>query len=332
MGTVNLPKVEQIIKKRKFVIKDEGRPYIPGIMLATIIALKELGGSGTVKEIDERIIETENIGETEQSLVTPSNNRSKLKYYLRWGRTYLGLGGALENSTRGVWSLTKLGFEIDTLEETEELRKKVDSRERAKKRDKKKETTNVVDNDESLSNETANPDNDDWKTTLLETLGSIKPRAFERLSQRLLREAGFVKVEVLGKVADGGIDGIGILLIKLISFHVYFQCKRWKGSVGSKEIRDFRGALQGRADKGLFITTGSFTSSAKKEATRDGAIAIDLIDGDMLCDLLKENNLGVQTELVEHVSITPEWFDRFNIEPPKNQKPKPKKTKKETQK
>jgi len=115
-------------------------------------------------------------------------------------------------------------------------------------------------------------------------------------------------VEVRGKTGDGGIDGVGVLRVNLVSFQVYFQCKRWKGSVGSREIRDFRGALQGRADKGLFITTGTFTAQASDEATRDGAIAIDLIDGERLCDLLKENGLGVTSKMIEHVEINSSWF------------------------
>ena len=143
----------------------------------------------------------------------------------------------------------------------------------------------------------------------LAVLGAMPPDAFERLSQRLLREAGFTKVEVRGKSGDGGIDGVGVLRVNLVSFQIYFQCKRWKGSVGAKDIRDFRGALQGRADKGLFITTGNFTSQASEEATRDGAIAIDLIDGDRLCDLLKGNELGVETEMIEEVRIRPDWFE-----------------------
>ena len=137
---------------------------------------------------------------------------------------------------------------------------------------------------------------------------AMQPDAFERLAQRLLREAGFVRVEVRGKSGDGGIDGVGVLRVNLVSFQVYFQCKRWQGSVGSREIRDFRGALQGRADKGLFVTTGTFTSQAADEATRDGAIAIDLIDGNRLCELLKQYNLGVETTLIEYVSVSPEWF------------------------
>ncbi|WP_376710721.1 restriction endonuclease [Pseudochrobactrum lubricantis] len=148
----------------------------------------------------------------------------------------------------------------------------------------------------------------DWRAELLSSLLNIAPDAFERLSQRLLREAGFVKVEVRGKTGDGGIDGVGVLRVNLVSFQVYFQCKRWKGSVGSKDIRDFRGALQGRADKGLFITTGNFTSQASEEATRDGAIAIDLIDGERLCDLLKQYELGVKTEMVEKVIVSADWF------------------------
>ena len=136
----------------------------------------------------------------------------------------------------------------------------------------------------------------------------MEPDAFERLAQRLLREAGFIKVEVRGKSGDGGIDGVGVLRVNLVSFQVYFQCKKWKGSVGSKEIRDFRGALQGRADKGLFITTGNFTSQASEEATRDGAIAIDLIDGERLCELLRQYELGVKTEMIEKVVVNSDWF------------------------
>ena len=136
----------------------------------------------------------------------------------------------------------------------------------------------------------------------------MDPSAFERLSQRLLREAGFTKVEVRGKTGDGGFDGVGVLRVNLVSFQVYFQCKRWKGSVGAKEIRDFRGALQGRADKGLFITTGTFTAQASDEATRDGAIAIDLIDGVRLCELLKEHQLGVATKLIEAIEVDEGWY------------------------
>ncbi len=300
---------------RNFTVKPKGIPSSSGMMLAIIIALKDLGGSGTNTEIDKQIIDNEGITEEEQSFPHPNDRRSKLNYYLAWARTYLNYHNAIENSGRGVWALTLSGLNIETLEQTAKYYKEYKDDKAQRNRNQRQQKIARVGGDENppvadeLPDETNSPDNDDWKTNLLETLGSIEPSAFERLSQRLLREAGFVKVEVLGKVADGGIDGIGILPINLLSFHVYFQCKRWKGSVGSKDIRDFRGALQGRADKGLFITTGSFTNSAKEEATRDGALAIDLIDGDRLCDLLKENKLGVQTEMVEQVTINPDYFN-----------------------
>ena len=127
--------------------------------------------------------------------------------------------------------------------------------------------------------------------------------AFERLCQRLLRESGFIKVEITGRSGDGGIDGVGVLRLNLLSFHVLFQCKKWKGSVGAPIVRDFRGAMVGRADKGLILTTGNFTADARREATRDGAPAIDLVDGDSLCDLLKTTKIGVSIALIEKILI-----------------------------
>ena len=152
------------------------------------------------------------------------------------------------------------------------------------------------------------PEATDWTEQLLACLKVMPPDAFERLCQRLLRESGFVKVEVTGKTGDGGIDGAGVLRMNLISFQVLFQCKRYTGSVGAPVVRDFRGAMQGRADKGLIITTGSFTADARKEATRDGAPAIDLIDSEALCEQLKMLKLGVSVKLVEEVAVEPGFF------------------------
>jgi len=280
-------------------------------MLATLRAVRHIGGSGTLHEIDEAVIEQEGVSEDEQSLLMPNDHRPKLNYYLAWARTYLKRGGALENSSRGVWALTETGEPIDSVPETQAIFERVQLEERERSRKRRTTATEMPKEASESSTDEFDEDVDglrSWKDILLETLREIDPSAFERLSQRLLREAGFVKVEVRGQTGDGGIDGLGVLRVNLVSFQVYFQCKRWKGSVGSKEIRDFRGALQGRADKGLFITTGTFTSQASEEATRDGAIAIDLIDGERLCDLLKQFDLGVTTELVERVDVKTDWF------------------------
>ena len=294
--------------KRRFEIDAQSLPDLPGMMLVTIEALKALDGSATIQELDEKVIEMEGVTEAEQAFTLPGDqNRTRVNYYLAWARTYLKRGNALVNSSRGVWSLTEIGVAITRLDETGAICEQVTQEERERARAKKRQAAKTVKPD--IVDPTDEHPEEDWKSSLLAVLGAMPPNAFERLSQRLLREAGFSKVEVRGKSGDGGIDGVGVLRVNLVSFQIYFQCKRWKGSVGAKDIRDFRGALQGRADKGLFITTGTFTSQASDEATRDGAIAIDLIDGDRLCDLLKENCLGVETEMIERVRIRSDWFE-----------------------
>ena len=292
---------------RRFEVDADSLPDMPGMMLVAIEALKDLGGSATIRELDEKAIELEGVTEAEQAFTMPNQSQSRVHYYLAWARTYLKRGAALMNSSRGVWALTESGAAITGRDETRAIYARVAREERERAR-AKRQTAKAAEADgvESLDDDPGEAV--DWKSALLTLLVAMSPDAFERLSQRLLREAGFTKVEVRGRSGDGGIDGVGVLRVNLVSFQIYFQCKRWKGSVGAKEIRDFRGALQGRADKGLFITTGNFTSQASDEATREGAIAIDLIDGDRLCDLLKENKLGVDTEMIERVRIREEWF------------------------
>ncbi|UWF60368.1 restriction endonuclease [Brucella sp. 2716] len=299
---------------RKFIIEADGFPDLPGMMLVVVEALKSLGGSASIQELDEQVVELEAISEDEQSLMMPNGQYRRLNYYLAWARTYLKRGKALENSSRGVWALTELGEKITTLAQTQQIHKQVNAEERERARLKRLADKNkngavlAAAATMDISTDIDGIVDADWRAELLNALLKIEPDAFERLSQRLLREAGFVKVEVRGKTGDGGIDGVGVLRVNLVSFQVYFQCKRWKGSVGAKDIRDFRGALMGRADKGLFITTGNFTSQASDEAIRDGAIAIDLIDGERLCDLLKQYELGVKTETVEKVTVSADWF------------------------
>lgn len=282
-------------------------PTFDEMLIPTLEALKLLGGSGSIAEINEKVYEV--IGFDEKILDIPHDEngiQSEVDYRLAWSRTYLKKYGLLENSTRGIWAL--LDSEIDTNSlDSNEIVKFVRELTRKPKTEKKQ--------GEKLQNEEVEDEIDDqtdWKESLISVLLKIEPSAFERLCQRLLRESGFIQVEVTGKSGDGGIDGKGIVRISgFLSFHVIFQCKRYKGSVGSGEIRDFRGAMQGRADKGIFITTGNFTRESIKEATRDGAPPIELIDGELLCDKLKEFNLGVNTKLIEEVRINSDWFNKI---------------------
>ena len=267
------------------------------LLWPALVAMKELGGSATQEELLEKVIELERIPEAVQNIMH-TERQTKISYNLAWAKTFLGKAGALENPSHGVWAITEKGKAL-----TEEAVKQIPVEVRKQYRLEKDKKPKGRQEEEELQPETKN-----WKDGLLAVLtNQIKADAFERLAQRILRESGFVKVEVTGRSGDGGIDGVGVLRLSLLSFQVYFQCKKYKGSVSNGAIRDFRGAMIGRTDKGLFITTGTFTAEAKKEATR-GAPAIDLIDGDLLCDLLKSLKLGVATKMVEEVSIDPEWF------------------------
>jgi restriction system protein len=229
---------------------------------------------------------------------------SEIEYRLHWARTHLKGIGAAENSVRGVWTITEKGKTI-TPPEMEVAYKAWRSDIALRARQKQQhEEDGTEQTDEELPS---------WKDQLVERLLQVSPDGFERLAQRLLREAGFVNVTVLGKGGDGGIDGAGVYRLSLVSFPVYFQCKRYKGSVTAGTVRDFRGAMAGRGEKGLLITTGSFTKDAQNEANRDGAPPVELIDGDRLCDLLREFRLGVEVRqrIEEDVAVDAGFFDDY---------------------
>lgn len=282
-------------------------PTFDSLMNPLLNALFALGGSGSIDEIYEKVLEQENIDEEIASI--PHNpeksNQTEIAYRLAWARTYLKKYDFLENSSRGVWALTKLAKEKKHVDPQAVVREVREADKVAAKQKNKK-----IKNDQIELIDSDIPAAQGWKEELYHLLTKeITPDAFERLTQRLLRESGFVQVEVTGRTGDGGIDGKGIARIHgFMSFHVIFQCKKYQGSVSAGDIRDFRGSMVGRADKGLFITTGTFTSAAIKEATRDGAPPIDLVDGEQLAEKLKELQLGVKTELIEKVNIDKEWF------------------------
>jgi len=278
-----------------------GVPPYDKLLYPTVRALKARGGSGTIEEITNKVIELEKIPADIATAMHTTHSMTALEYRLAWARTYLKRVGAVDNSERGVWTLTEKGVGF-TSEDCDKVPADVRRQDRLNRERRRAQGA-----DEEVGGEVAG----DWKEELLGALKQMPAAAFERLSQRVLREAGFTKVEVKGKSGDGGIDGIGILRVNLVSFTILFQCKRYKDTVPAGTVRDFRGAMQGRCDKGLIITTGTFTTDAKKEATRDGAPAIDLIDGESLCDLLKQLRLGVEVRSVESVQVNARWFEGF---------------------
>jgi len=287
-------------------------PVVPSyveLLWPTLRAIRAIGDSGSIEEIVEKVIELEGFTEEQQSVLHVDGPGSEIQYRLAWTRTYLKGMGLLDNSARGVWALTDKGRdptfdEATVLKLHAEYTAQLRARQRARRKAERAREPATVD---GAGQEPAR----DWKEELLDALLAMPPPAgFERLAQRLLREAGFISATVMGRSGDGGIDGLGVYRLSLVSFPVYFQCKRYSGGVGPGVVRDFRGAMAGRGDKGLLITTGSFTGDAKREATRDGAPPIDLIDGDGLCDLLKKYELGVQTTVrqVEEITVHSEFF------------------------
>ena len=278
---------------------DAEMPKEVSLMWPILRALMELGGSASIHELNDCVATDLELREPVLDVMHGTGPQTEFAYRCAWARTRLRHIGAVENSARGVWAITEEGRKIRTEEETLELNRRQQKKYRAGPR----ETLPQAGDADEPSN------GDSWQAALLWKLREMKPVAFERLCQRLLREHGFTRVEVTGRSGDGGIDGTGVLRVNLLSFHVNYQCKRYSGTVGPSDIRDFRGALAGRAEKGLFITTGRFTKEAEREAVREGAMAIDLIDGVRLCLLLKEKGLGVTTQTIESVSVDQAFFD-----------------------
>lgn len=269
------------------------------MMNPVLQALRDLGGSGTNEEINAKVYEIAQIPAHQVEILhnPEKGGMTEIEYRLMWTRTYLKKFGLIENSIRGVWALTPKGSNTQKVNPKEVVR--------LVREGMKKEKDLEIPKEEEINHQVA------WQEELMESLRDMTPAGFERLIQRMLRESGFTQVEVTGRSGDGGIDGQGILRLGgLISFNVIFQCKKWQNSVGAGVVRDFRGAMVGRADKGLIITTGTFTKDAAKEAARDGAPAIDLIDGDRLAEKLKQLSLGVVTKKieVEQVTVDKDWF------------------------
>lgn len=254
-------------------------------------ALKQLGGSGRPPEVKDVLIQALNLSEEALSQTNEKSGETKFSNWVDWARFNLAHQGYLDSSTRGVWSLTKKG---EAARMTPDL---VDEIVRTVKRSlkSKEKLTGTPDPTSKETDEEPLFPSSDYRAEVRTILADLSPTGFENFCQRVLRESGFEKVTVTGRSGDGGIDGHGVLPINaFVSFTVMFQCKRYKGAVGSSEVRNFRGALEGRADKAIIMTTGTFTQAAKEEASREGATPIELVTGEQLLEMMEELELGLR--------------------------------------
>lgn len=281
-----------------------------------IDAINALGGSARPPEVYKYIAQSLDLSDEILNEEKESGG-SRYENQVDWARFYLVKAGYVDSSKRGVWSLTDKGRKVQEFTETEISQLKKDVKAQSPLSPKKTTTgiTSIQDEkviiSEEESNETSPPTEQiSYKDDLLNIILSLPPAGFERLCQRLLRESGFQEVVVTGKSGDGGIDGIGILQINpFVSFKVLFQSKRYSGSVSASQVRDFRGSMMGRADKGIIITTGTYTADAKREAVRDGVPPIELVDGEMIVSMFEQLELGLNPRTTYDIDYS--FFNDF---------------------
>lgn len=286
--------------------KSAAGPQFTKFFIPLIEALKQLGGSGHPSEIVDLIAKNLGTSEAEQNEELKGGG-NRFSNNIHWARFYLVRSGYLDSSKRGVWSLTEKG-QTALLTREDVLRIFAEVQQGFPDKTEKEELQEVK---QTKIEELPAPETViDYRTALMLILKEMPPSGFERLCQRLLRESGFQSVVVTGRTGDGGIDGHGILQVNpFVSFRVLFQCKRYSGNVSASQVRDFRGAMMGRTDKGIIITTGNFTVDAKGEASRDGVPPIELVDGEKLIDMFEYLELGLKPKTTYEVNR--EFFDEF---------------------
>jgi restriction system protein len=273
-------------------------------------ALRDLGGSATPREALDRIAEKEQVPDQLRNAVLKSG-QERFYNQVHWARQYLVWAGLIDSSKRGVWSLTPKGQATHlTQEQSRELFLQQVRRHSVGRKVKTGGDAQATDQHSNIAAVAPQGEEDIGLQNFLGVLLALSPGGFERLCMRLLREAGFDRVQITGRSGDGGVDGTGVLQISdLLSVSVVFQCKKWEQAVPPKEIRDLRGAMDGRAEKGIFLTTSTFSSQARAEAERPGAAPIELVDGEKLFELFKRYELGLHPRTTYDLDFS--FFEHF---------------------
>lgn len=299
-----------LIVKRPPKVKDQYARMFGAIL----DVLRDAGGKAAAREVMIKVADIVVTNPEERNEVHKSGV-NKPENEVAFARNDLADLGLIDRTLRGVWVLTAEGWAAKpSLEHAREMLKT--SRSNRPRSKPKQEvdgisTIDIENNSEFLLDNSEVLQEIQEQDEILNVVYALTPKGFERFSERLLTELGFTQLEVTGKPNDGGIDGEGQLTLNpLLSIKLYFQCKRYLGAVGPDAIRSFRGALEGRADYGIFLTTGSFTKEARKEALRAGTKPIELVDGMRIVELIQRFQLGVKPRTVYDVDS--EWFKQFD--------------------
>ena len=283
-------------------IKMKGPEFLKYIK-PVLTTLQENGGAGNSSSVVEQVIEKLGISDEELGETT-SNGQSRIRNQIQWARFYLFKADLIDNSQRGIWRLSNVGLEKNLSDNDVYLLFK-GVQENVKK------LPVVIPKKTELKFEEDTTEDEEHSLGLLNRIQSMPASGFEKLCKRLLTEIGINDITIKGGSGDQGIDGKGLVKLNdVVSLNIVFQCKRYKETVSPHHVRDFRGAMQGRGEKGLIITTGRFTKEAKNEANRDGVTPIELIDGDRLVELFEKHHLGLKPVTVFEIDY--EFFKGFN--------------------
>lgn len=271
---------------------------------ATLEAMRKIPLPASNDQIATAVADILSLNEDQRSIMHLATNQTEVAYNVAWARTRLRSASAVERVGRALWSLSDEGWQLDA----DEVERRYSTYLRGREPEPEQELP--------LASTSGGSDSDpsDWRGQLLARLARVSPDGFEHLSGALLRAAGFHGVTVTRQSGDGGIDAFAVYRPQgLISFRTTVQCKRWTGGVGADRVQAFQGASMGKADRGILITTGHFTPAAEAQAQAPGAFPVDLIDGNALCELLREHSLGVRTveRRVEDILVDHAYFAQF---------------------
>lgn len=277
-------------------------------------ALRALGGSAKPKEITEWIGQKWNIPDEILNERYEKSGVLKFQNQLAWARQYLIWEELLASSKHGVWALSEKGWKTKLTESQaydiflKWVRVFQELRENKGTETVDSQVEKVIQNQES--SEPDNPKNE-IKPSLLEILQNLSPTGFEHLCGRLLREYDFENIEITQRSHDGGIDGYASLKLNpFVNLSVYFQCKRYQGTVPTEKVQAFIGVMETNkrsVEKGLLITTGSFAKAALEiERTN---IKLELIDGEKLVEMFEKVELGVSPKVVYEPSL--KFFEQY---------------------
>jgi len=281
-------------------------------MPSILNALRQMGGSGTARDVIKSVAKLENVSAEAQEI---KNKGGALRFYnqVAWARQYLLWEGLLDSTKRGVWTLTDKGRDtkLSPAISRELFLKWVKIHAQTKSKPKESAVP------QSKDAETSTPLSSDafkiqHREALIELLQNISADGFERLCRDIMLEMGLSNVVCVGKTGDGGIDGHGLLELNLVvTLRVAYQCKKYSAGVGASEIRDFQSAIRGKFDKGILFSTGHFTPAAEKQAAEPGNEFIELIDGERLMELLEKLEFGLNPKTVYDINFP--FFEKYKL-------------------